>query len=186
VRAYKTDDLHSMDLWHKQLGHPSLKITQLIPEIRKHKNNNVVSKTCEVCFRAKQTREKFPLSEHKISSAFELVHCDLWGPYRTTSTCGAFYFLTIVDDYLRAVWVYLLVDKQELSTMLHNFFALLERQFHKQVKVFISDNDTEFTCMKIYFLDRGIIFQTSCTGTSQQNGIMERKYRHILNVTRAL
>ena len=27
VRAYKTDGLHSMDLWHKRLGHPSLKIT---------------------------------------------------------------------------------------------------------------------------------------------------------------
>jgi len=27
VIAYKTDGLHSMDLWHKQLGHPSLKIT---------------------------------------------------------------------------------------------------------------------------------------------------------------
>jgi len=96
VRAYKTDGLHSMDLWHKRLGHPSLKITQLIPEVRKHKDNNVVNKTCEVCFRAKHTREKFPLSEHKASSAFELVHCNLWGPYRTPSTCGTFYFLTIL------------------------------------------------------------------------------------------
>ena len=103
VRAYKTNDLHSMDLWHKRLGHPSLKITQLIIEVREHKVSNVVNKTCEVCSRAKQTREKFPLSQHKDSSAFELVHCDLWGPYRTPSTCGAFYFLTIVDDYSRAV-----------------------------------------------------------------------------------
>ena len=77
MRAYKTNGLHSMDLWHKQLGHPSLKITQLIPEVRKHKDNNVVNKTCEVCFRAKHTREKFPLSEHKDTSAFELIHCDL-------------------------------------------------------------------------------------------------------------
>ena len=77
MRAYKIGGLHCMDLWHKRLGHPSLKITQLIPEVRKHKDNNVVNKTCEVCFRAKQTREKFPLSEHKTSSAFELIHCDL-------------------------------------------------------------------------------------------------------------
>ena len=106
-------------------------------------------------------RSFVPLSEHKANSAFELVHCDLWGPYRTPSTCGAFYFLTIVDDYLCVVWVYLLADKREVSTMLHNFFALLERQFHKQVKIFRSDNETKFTCMKRYFLDRGIIFQTS-------------------------
>jgi len=48
VRAYETDDLHSMDLWHKRLGHPSLKITQLIPEVKKHKDSNVVNETCEV------------------------------------------------------------------------------------------------------------------------------------------
>ena len=66
-----------------------------------------------VLIRAKHTRKKFPLTEHKASSAFELVHCDLWGSYRTLSTCGAFYLLTIVDDYSGDVWVYLLADKWE-------------------------------------------------------------------------
>ncbi|GJT70423.1 ribonuclease H-like domain-containing protein [Tanacetum coccineum] len=32
--------------------------------------------------KAKQTREPFPLSEHKSSVLGELVHLDLWGPYR--------------------------------------------------------------------------------------------------------
>lgn len=175
-----------MDLWHKRLGHPFLKISKLIPQVSRHRDINVVNKACEVCFRAKQTREKFPLSQNKASSAFELIHCDLWGAYQTPSTCGAFYFLTIIDDYSRAVWVYLLTDKREVSTMLHNFLALVERQFNKQVKIFRSDNGTEFICMRKYFLDHGIIFQTSCTGTPQQNERVERKHRHILNVARAL
>ncbi|GJW75060.1 putative RNA-directed DNA polymerase [Tanacetum coccineum] len=38
----------------------------------------------EVCHGAKQTREPFPLSEHKTSSLGELVHLDVWGPYRVT------------------------------------------------------------------------------------------------------
>ena len=76
MRAYKNDSLHSMDLCHKWLGHPSLKITQLIPKVRKHKDSNVENKTCEVYFRAIQTREKFSLSEHKASNAFELVRYD--------------------------------------------------------------------------------------------------------------
>lgn len=58
----------------------------------KTQDNNLVNKTCEVCFRTKQDWEKFPLSEQKSSS-------DLWGSYRTPFTCAAFYFLTIVDDY---------------------------------------------------------------------------------------
>jgi len=39
--------------------------------------------------------------------------------------------------------------------------------------------------MKKYFLENGIIFQTSYTRTRQQNGWMERKHQHILNVARA-
>ncbi|GJS12476.1 ribonuclease H-like domain-containing protein [Tanacetum coccineum] len=43
---------------------------------------------CEVCQRAKQTREPFALSDHVSSSLGELVHLDLWGPYRVTSSKG--------------------------------------------------------------------------------------------------
>ncbi|GJY85228.1 ribonuclease H-like domain-containing protein [Tanacetum coccineum] len=42
----------------------------------------------KVCQRAKQTREPFPLSDHVSSSLGELVHLDLWGPYRVTSSEG--------------------------------------------------------------------------------------------------
>lgn len=144
------------------------------------------NKACDVCFRAKQTRDVFPLSTHTATSSFGLIHCDLWGPYRTPSSCGASYFLTIMDDFSRAIWIYLLVDKREVSRTLINFFALVERQFDKRVKMMRSDNETEFTCLKNYFHEHGILFQTSCPGTPQQNGRVERKHRHILNVARAL
>ena len=67
-----------------------------------------------------------------------------------------------------------------------NFIAMTERQFNKQVKIIGSDNGTEFMCLKNYFLEHKIIFQTSCTRTPQQNGRVERKHQHILNVARAL
>ena len=49
-----------------------------------------------------------------------------------------------------------------------------------------SDNATELNCMHEYFEHSGILFQTSCVDTTQQNGRVERKHRHILNVARAL
>ena len=61
-------------------------------------------------------------------------------------------------------------------------------QFGKGVKVVRSDNGLEFKSgpMQKFYLENGIIHQTSCVDTPQQNGRVERKYRHILNVARAL
>ncbi|WVZ25460.1 hypothetical protein V8G54_004004 [Vigna mungo] len=186
IQIHMVDGMNQVDLWHKRLGHPSFKITQSIPTVSKIKVQGLVNKNCDVCFRAKQSREKFPASNHKAGEIFDLIHCDLWGPYRNPSSCGAYYFMIVVDDYSRGVWIYLLADKKEVSKSLMNFFALVNRQFNKKVKVFRSDNGTEFLCMKNYFSEQGIIFQTSCVHTPQQNGRVERKHRHILNIARAL
>lgn len=40
--------------------------------------------------------------------------------------------------------------------------------------------------MKSLFVSKGISHQTSCFHTPQQNGVMERKHMHILNVSRSL
>ncbi|XP_018479287.1 uncharacterized protein LOC108850218 [Raphanus sativus] len=108
------------------------------------------------------------------------------GPYRTRSSSGAVYFLTIVDDYSRAVWTYLLLEKSEVKTVLQNFCTMTHQQFGKPVKIVRSDNGTEFTCLGSYFRQHGVVHQTSCVATPQQNGRVERKHRHILNVSRAL
>ncbi|XP_026432417.1 uncharacterized protein LOC113329806 [Papaver somniferum] len=57
-----------------------------------------------------------------------------------------------------------------------------------KVKIFRSDNGTEFVkgTLRGYLRSHGIINQTRCVGTSQQNGVAERKLRHILETTRAL
>ncbi|GJZ07109.1 ribonuclease H-like domain-containing protein [Tanacetum coccineum] len=48
---------------------------------------------CDICHKAKQTREPFPLSDHKSKSVGEIVHCDVWGPYRVVSKDGFKFFL---------------------------------------------------------------------------------------------
>lgn len=51
----------------------------------------------------------------------------------------------IVDDYSRAVWTLLLLEKSEVSKLLKNFILVADRQFGKQVNVIRSDNGTKFT-----------------------------------------
>ena len=128
----------------------------------------------------------FSESLNKILAPFDLIHVDLWGPYRIPSSCGAVYLLTIVDDSSRAVWIHLLLEKSEVKRVLPNFVSLTHRQFGSMVKTIRSDNGTEFMCLTKYFEEKGIVHRTSCVGTPQQNGRVQRKDRHILNVARSI
>ncbi|GJW47000.1 putative RNA-directed DNA polymerase [Tanacetum coccineum] len=144
----------SKSLWHTRSGHPS---DMLHYDFNSTKDSQV--SPCDICHKAKQTREHFPFSDHQTTTIGELIHLDLWGPYKVVSKDGFRYFLTIVDDYTRVA-----------------------------VKTVRYDNGTEFVNNKMnnLFNSLGIVHQTSCAYTPQQNGIVERKHIHLLNVARSL
>ncbi|CAL8995277.1 unnamed protein product [Prunus brigantina] len=95
---------------------------------------------CLVCPLAKQTHRLFPLSSFNSLVPFELIHVDIWGGYHIPSIIKAQYFLTIVDDYSRCTWVYLMHHKSDARQKLTTFINLVEAQFSSQVKIVRSDN----------------------------------------------
>lgn len=98
------------------------------------------------------------------------------------------YFLTVVDDFSKASWVFLFSSKTQVPSFIKNFTVYVKNQLSKSVKVIQSDNGTEFTNNDVqnYLQSLGIVHHTSCPHTPQQNGHVERKHQHILNVARAL
>ena len=68
---------------------------------------------------------------------------------------------------------------------LPQFAIMVNTQFNSKIQTIRSDNGTEFF-LKDFFHSNGILHQLACVDTSQQNAIVERKHRHILNVARAL
>ena len=119
---------------------------------------------------------------------FEIIHCDIGGPFKVSSSCGAYYFLSVVDDFSRGVWIYMMKEKRETGKLLKNFVVMVKTQFDKVVKILRSDNGSEFKsgAMKEFYASHGMVHQTSCVDNPQQNGRVERKHRHLLNVARAL
>ncbi|GJW24965.1 ribonuclease H-like domain-containing protein, partial [Tanacetum coccineum] len=156
--------------WHCRLGHPAKPVLVVLKGSLQidNMNKNVY---CETCQRAKQTREPFPLSHHVSKSLDDLVYLDLWGPYKVTSSEGFRYFLTVMEDYTRAVWVYLIKSKDEVLQFITIFYNLIENQFKRKIKVFRSDNGTEFVnqIVNSFCADKRNIYQTSRAYTPQQN-----------------
>ncbi|CAL1360108.1 unnamed protein product [Linum trigynum] len=68
------------------------------------------------------------------------------------------------------------------------FCQQVVRQFDRSVRRIQTDNGREFqtTALNEYYAQEGIVLQTSCVNTPQQNGVVERKHRHLLEVARAL
>lgn len=119
---------------------------------------------------------------------FDLIHADVWSPYKFPTHDGNRYFLTLVDDCSRMIWIFLLKYKSDVFIVLKDFLQLIQRQFGGYIKIFRSDNGTEFFnshCSEL-FRTAGIVHQSSCVYTPQQNGVVERRHRQILEVARAI
>lgn len=173
-------------LWHARLGHPSLSSMKFLPAGMYFCEADL--NKCDTCHLAKQTRLVFPKSQTTSTELFDLVHMDVWGPYKykTHGYCG--YFLTIVEDKSRSTWTYLFADKSQVPSIILAYLAYVSTQFHNTIKAVRTDNGSEFInlTLKTEFSKLGIQHQTNCTYSPQQNGIVERKHRTLLNVARAL
>jgi len=82
-----------------------------------------------------------------------------------------------------------MVTKDEVMSIIKSFTSMAKTQFDSTVKTIRTDNALELSTSHEaldFFAKTGIIHQTSCTQTPQQNGIVERKHKHLLEVSRAL
>ncbi|XP_071708189.1 uncharacterized protein [Rutidosis leptorrhynchoides] len=79
----------SKQLWHYRLGHPSNHVLDILKKKIAITNcDKKLIEPCDIFHKAKQTRDSFPLSDHKTTSLGELVHLDLWGPFKVQSRDG--------------------------------------------------------------------------------------------------
>ncbi|CAL9020488.1 unnamed protein product [Prunus brigantina] len=142
---------------------------------------------CDTCELAKSHRVPFPLSSNKSLVPYSLVHFDVWGPAKIATPAGAQWFVKIIDDCTRMTWVSLLKIKGEVSSRFQQFYQMVETQFHARIQVLRSDNGGEFVNHDLnqFLQDHGIIHQRSCPYAPQQNGVAERKNRHLLEVVRS-
>ena len=174
-------------LHHRRLGHMSFNtLGQLYPNLY----NNICKEilVCDACQYGKLTRSIYTPSDHRSTVPFQTIHSDVWGPSGVWSLYGYKFFVTFIDCCTRTTWVYVLRNKSDVFECFKDFHNLIKNQYDARVKIFRTDNGTEYVNNQFdeYLSSFGIIHQTSCPGTSQQNGLAERKNRHLLEITRCI
>ena len=131
--------LEHAKLWHLRLGHtPFSKLKALFPDI--DVNSVKESLICNIFPTSRETRLPFHDNYIKSTHIFYLLFLDVWGPYPHKTHNGCNFFLTIVDDFSRLTWVYLLKNKSNCVDMVKHLFAFIQNQYYMCVKVVRTDN----------------------------------------------
>ncbi|KAH9669015.1 hypothetical protein KPL70_021617 [Citrus sinensis] len=176
-------------LWHLRLGHMSIKGLQELSKQGLLGGDRIQQlEFCENCIFGKSHRSKFNKGEHMSKQVLDYAHIDLWGPAQVPSLSGGRYFMSLIDDYSRKVWIYILKIKDQALEKFKVWKSLVENQSDFKLKCLRTDNGLEF-CSKVfeeYCQKHGIKRHKTVRFTPQQNGLAERMNRTLVDKTRCM
>ncbi|GJW21442.1 retrovirus-related pol polyprotein from transposon TNT 1-94 [Tanacetum coccineum] len=180
-------------LWHRRLNHLNFgtindlarkDLVRGLPRLKFEKDH-----LCSACQLGKSKKFSHkPKSENTNMEVLHTLHMDLCGPMRVQSIKGKKYILVIVDDYSRFTWVKFLRSKDETLEFVINFLKQIQVGLNKTVRYIRTDNGTEFVnqVMSEYYEGVGVFHQKSVLRTPQQNGVVERRNRTLVEAARTM
>ncbi|GJR89247.1 retrovirus-related pol polyprotein from transposon TNT 1-94 [Tanacetum coccineum] len=180
-------------LWHRRLSHLNFGtlnklakdgLARGIPRLKFQKDH-----LCSACALGKSKKSSHqPKAEDTNQEKLYLLHMDLCGPMRVASINGKRYILVIVDDYSRFTWVRFLRTKDEAPEAIIKCIKNIQVRLNATVRNVRTDNGTEFVnqTLREFYENVGISHQTSVARTPQQNGVVERRNRTLVEAARTM
>lgn len=133
-----------MHQWHRILGHRDINAVKNLVKMRDLKYSEC---SCEplrdVCQEGKMTRKRFAKTRPAQSKAIlDLVHSDLCGPIQTQTPSGKKYILTLIDDFSRYTFIYLLREKSEVKEKIMEFVQLMKTSLNRKSSILTVEEST--------------------------------------------
>nr|GEX53193.1 retrovirus-related Pol polyprotein from transposon TNT 1-94 [Tanacetum cinerariifolium] len=144
---------------------------------------------CSACAMGKSTKKSHkPKFEDTNQEKLYLLHMDLCGPMCVESVNGKKYILIIVDDYSRFTWVKFSRSKDEALDFIIKFLKMIQVRLKVPVHHIRTDNGTDFVnqTLREYYEEFGISHETSVARSSQQNGVIKRRNRTLIEAARTI
>lgn len=107
---------------------------------------------------------------------------DVWDPALITSYDNFCLYLVIIDEYTRFSCLFSSARKVDVAYTRYNFITLMHNQISNYLKEIQSDGGSEFGNHQLikFFQNHEIFHKMSCLETPEQNGLVERRHRHIV------
>eukprot|EP00253_Pinus_taeda_P013936 PITA_13936 len=136
-------------LWHQLYGHLNMQylsrlsqegLVSGLPDIQTQQLG-----VCGACQAGKQHRSSFKNGESwRASKVLQLIHVDICGPMNTSSITACKYFLLIVDDFSRKMWICFLKYKYDAFSIFQKFKTLVEKESGYNIMTLRIDNEGKF------------------------------------------
>nr|GEV04585.1 hypothetical protein [Tanacetum cinerariifolium] len=155
-----------------------------LPKLKFEKDH--LSSACSIGKSKKKSHK--PKSEDTNQEKLYFLHMDLCGPMRVKSVNEKKYILVIVDDYSRFTWVKCLRSKDEDPDFIIKFLKMVQIRLKVPARRIRTDNGTEFVnqTLREYYEQVGISHETSVARSPQQNGVIERRNRTLIEAARTM
>lgn len=179
-------------LWHARCGHLNFQALAKMSKQRMVEGLPEITQTnqvCDGCVVGKQHRLPFPhTATFRAKERLALIHGDLCGPISPTTPGGNKYFMLLVDDCSRFMWIFLLKGKGEAFEVFKRFKKLAESESGERLKCFRTDRGGEFnsTEFKKYCEEKGVKRHFTAPFSPQQNGVVERRNQTVLEMARCI
>lgn len=192
-----TSHLHLSEIsessrWHARLGHvntATMKVMMQKELVTGVSSINVLKELCSSCLLGKQTRNMFPQATmFRANRRLELLHGDLCGPITPSTMGGNKYIFVVIDDHSRYMWISLLKEKGEAFEKFQRLRVTIEQETGERIATFRSDRGGEFTSYEFnkFCEDKGIKRDLTAPYSPQQNGVVERRNRTLMEMTRSI
>ena len=174
--------------WHARLGHLEQdRLKRLAKASLLRSIDKIDLLVCEQCLAGKATR--LPFRKAKIACfPLELIHSDICGPMNVRARHGAQYFNTFIYDFTRFGHVYLISHRSEALYCFKRYSTLVENQLNTKIKSLRIDRGCEYLydLFKAYCTKKAIARQLTIPYTPQENGVVERRNRTLLDMVRSM
>ncbi|WVZ76856.1 hypothetical protein U9M48_024782 [Paspalum notatum var. saurae] len=175
--------------WHARFGHINFAALRKMGKdelVRGLQVLDQVEQVCEACLAGKHRRAPFPSRAlRRATRPLELLHGDLCGPITPPTPSGNRYFLLLVDDYSRFMWLALLPTKDGAPAAIKRIQVAAERKSGEKLRALRTDRGGEFTAADFnnYCAELGVRRELTAPYSPQQNGVIKRRNQSVAVTT---